>query len=176
MIILTQHSLKFTSKFNREGEDERPGKKAVARGILFLGVAILIFILAGCSQQENTATPEQQDEPLEPVVVDLQVPEHGKVGESITVLATVTQGDEPVEDADEVVFEIWEDGNKDNSEMIDYEHHENGTYKIETTFAKEGTYMIQVHVTARRMHVMPTKQITIGDGGQQNVEDDNEND
>lgn len=122
-------------------------------------ISILIsFLLIGC----NKEVAQEHDENREPVQVDLHVPEQGDVNEPIEISATVTQGEERVEDADEVVFEIWENGKKDESEMIEYEYQENGTYYIEISFPEEGTFHVQVHVTARRMHVMPTKQITIG--------------
>lgn len=131
--------------------------RSLFKGGRFLIGILLVFVLLGCSRDDTTA------EPVEPIEVELQVPEKGKVNEPIEISATVTQGDELVADADEVIFEIWKDGNKEECEMIGYDFHENGTYSIVTTFTDEGVFHVQVHVTARRMHVMPTKQITIGD-------------
>ena len=124
--------------------------------ILFL--ILIAFVLIGCNEEKA----QDLEDHMEPVEVDLHVPETGEVNEMITISATVIQGGEQVEDADEVVFEIWPDGKKEENEMIEYEYQENGTYYIETSFSQDGIYHVQVHVTARRMHVMPTKQIMIG--------------
>ncbi|WAA13461.1 FixH family protein [Fervidibacillus halotolerans] len=124
-----------------------------------------IFLLSSCNEKET----ETDDELGEIVEVDLQVPEKAEVGEEVTVVAHVTQGDEEVADADEVVFEVWEEGKKANSDMIDFTKQEDGKYYLDLQFDSEGVYVVQVHVTARRMHVMPKKTIIVGNP---NITDD----
>jgi hypothetical protein len=101
------------------------------------------------------------DESLEVLDVKLEGPKNIQQNKTATYKAIVTQGDEPVADADEVMFEIWKDGAKAASEMIEAEYEEEGTYLIETTFSQEGTYYVQSHVTARSMHTMPKQQVTV---------------
>lgn len=127
--------------------------------ISFFSIVLLtILFLLGC-QSSQTNHDHDRSDPI-PVVVELTVPEKGKIGETISISALVTHGEEEVEDA-EVEFEIWLVNEKENSVMIDVENQENGTYQINYVFDEAGEYIVQVHVTARRMHVMPDKKITI---------------
>src|SRR5690554_3739468 len=107
-------------------------------------VLVLFFILlAGCSQSEDE---------LHFLEVDLTVtPEHGEVNEAIVFEAKVTYGSEEVTDADEVIFEIWR-AHDEEHEKIEVSHSENGIYRLEKTFDREGTYYIISHVTARDYH------------------------
>ncbi|MEK6454247.1 FixH family protein [Caldifermentibacillus hisashii] len=129
----------------------------------YLTIILILFsfLLTACNDSTKKTTNEEEIPEL--VEVDLQVPEKAEVGEKILIKAHVTQGNEEVDDADEVVFEIWKNGSKDESQMLDFTKQEKGNYQLETTFDSSGVYYIQVHVTARRMHVMPKQQIIIGD-------------
>lgn len=127
--------------------------------IFMLGVAMLA-VVAACGKEEDVPTDAALPEPLE---VELTVPEQAEANESVTVSALVTQGDEEVEDATEVEFEIWEEGKKDDSIHVESTNEKKGIYSAETTFEQDGIYHVQVHVTARGMHVMPEKQIQIGE-------------
>lgn len=84
--------------------------------------------------------------------------------ETVQLKATVTYGDEKVKGAEEMEFEYWEKGNEDNSTMVQSTNNEDGTYNAEVTFDHDGVYEIYAHTTARGMHTMPKKSITIGDG------------
>nr|WP_279325953.1 FixH family protein [Bacillus sp. FJAT-47783] len=108
--------------------------------------------------------------------VDLQVPANGEVDKEIKLQAEVTFGDEKVEDANEVMFEIWKDGKKDSSEMIEAKHSSNGIYEITYRFKEDGVYFIQSHVTAKDQHNMPKKQIVIGDPEKEEVTEQHEHD
>ena len=105
------------------------------------------------------------DEVPLPISVDLTVTEEVEVNGTIEMAAVVTQGDEKVEDADEVVFEVWEEGKKDESVKIESTNEKEGLYTAETSFDHDGLFHIQVHVTARGMHTMPKKEVTVGNGG-----------
>ena len=128
-------------------------------GMFMMGTA-MVAALAGCGQDEEVPTEVSLPEPIE---VDLTVPEQGAVNESIMLTTHVTQDGENVEDASEVEYEIWEEGKKEDSVLIETTNDKEGIYSAETTFETDGTYHVQVHVTARDMHVMPEKQIQIGD-------------
>lgn len=118
---------------------------------------ILFLSLAGCIQKNDETSADLADM----VEVKLDVPENEQIGKSVILQSHVTQGDDVVDDADEVVFEIWKDEEKEESVMIDYTKKENGMYEAEMIFEEVGLYHVQVHVTARRMHVMPKTQIEI---------------
>ena len=123
----------------------------------------LLIVLVACGGG-NGATGDNNDEMPKMVEVDLQVDDRVNPNEPIQFKAFVTQGDENVDDADEVVYEIWnvQDG-RETSEMIEAIHSGNGLYEIEHTLTNENVYFVQVHVTARNLHVMPMKHFVVGD-------------
>ncbi|WP_045524064.1 FixH family protein [Neobacillus niacini] len=123
---------------------------------LFLIIVSVLFISA-CNNKE-----QKSDDLPEFVEVELTVnPEKGNVNEPIVFEAKVTQGDENVEDADEVKFEIWR-AKDEKHEKIVVEHAEDGIYRFEKSFEQDGTYYIISHVTARDMHNMPKKVFVVG--------------
>jgi hypothetical protein len=125
---------------------------------LFLILIIVsVLSLSACNNKDQKAN----DLP-EFVEVDLTVtPEKGNVNEPMVFEAKVTQGDENVEDADEVAFEIWR-SKDEKHEKIKVKHTEDGIYRLEKSFQQEGTYYIISHVTARDMHNMPKKVFVVG--------------
>ncbi len=120
-----------------------------------------LLILVACSGSETTEETPNNTEELGPLVVDLSVPDTGEIGEPIMFSTAVTQGDEGVEDANEVVYEIWLEGSKEESELIETDKQDGHLYMLQYTFEVAGTYHVQTHVTARGMHQMPTEQIRI---------------
>ena len=63
---------------------------------------------------------------------------------------------------------------KDRGEMIESTNEKNGLYRAETSFDHDGVFNVQVHVTARDMHVMPKAVVTVGEGAVENAEADEE--
>jgi hypothetical protein len=128
----------------------------------FIMLAFAVILIGGCgSGSDGGGSDDDVPEPLE---VALDVPESADVNEKVVFTATVTQGDEKIKDADEVEFEIWEDGKKGDSEMIEAKNNGDGTYEMEKAFDRDGAFIVQVHVTARGMHNMPKKSIAVGKG------------
>ncbi|CAM4096727.1 hypothetical protein Gste01_02300 [Geobacillus stearothermophilus ATCC 7953] len=78
---------------------------------LFALALISLFVLGGCSQEKEA-----------PELIEVKfktIPENIKVNKEVELVATVTQGTEKVEDADEVTFEIWKEGQtKDQHKKI----------------------------------------------------------
>ncbi|UYZ22537.1 FixH family protein [Mesobacillus jeotgali] len=118
----------------------------------------LFFMMTGCSNSESGVNNEEEPELLE---VDLIAPGDILIGDEVVLAAEVTQGEEKVEDADEVKFEVRKVGDED-SEMIEATHQGKGMYEIKKTFKEDGEYMVTAHVTARSMHNMPSEKITVG--------------
>lgn len=118
-----------------------------------------MFTLAACG--DNEAVDE-----LAMLEVEFEIPETLDVGETLKLEAVVTYGEETVTDADEVVFEVWEKDDQDNSEMIEAENNEDGTYTAETSFDDDGIYEMYAHTTARAMHTMPKREVVVGEGGE----------
>ena len=133
-------------------------------------IMFMLAILVACGGAETEKT-DQSDE-LAVLEVEFIVPETADPGETVTLEAVVTYGEEKVEDAKEVVFEYWLKGNEDNSTKIDGVHQENGSYIADVTFEEAGIYEMYAHTTAKGLHTMPLTSITIGDGGE--VEDEEE--
>jgi ABC-type glycerol-3-phosphate transport system substrate-binding protein len=118
---------------------------------------VSVLVLASCSSQK-----EKQSTMPKMLDVNLAIsPQKAVVNQSITFEATVTQGKERVNDADEVTFEIWR--SKDpNHERIDIKKGKNGVYSLTKTFQQDGTYYVISHITARGLHNMPKKEFVIG--------------
>src|SRR5690606_15251112 len=91
-------------------------EKDMTKKILLVLVA-LAFVLGACSNSGKKK--DSEDEMPVPIDVQLNVNETADVNEKVALLASVMQGDEEVADADEVMFEVWQEGSKDESEMIE---------------------------------------------------------
>ena len=129
------------------------------RFTLFFLLVILLFVAACSNEPENEEVDAFQD--LTVLQVEFIVPESAEAGEKITLEAIVTYGEEQVTDADEVTFEYWEADNRENSIMVDAHNNGDGTYTAEVVFEKNGIYEMYAHTTAKDMHTMPKKTITI---------------
>ncbi|WP_343795528.1 FixH family protein [Bacillus carboniphilus] len=140
--------------------------------LTYLVILLSVMVLSACGKEDdNPGSDTNEDITLKTIEVDLQVPEHANPGEDVLIKAKVTQGDEEVEDAQAVKFEIWEKNDKDNSEMIDFTDQSGGTYGITHSFEKEAIYEVQVHVDARNMHVMPKTMIQVGEASLDDYEE-----
>ncbi|MCM3705556.1 MULTISPECIES: FixH family protein [Cytobacillus] len=128
--------------------------------ILFSLMAGLL-VLGGCSQSEEEKTGKNDEVPqiIEAVI---EAPETINPGGEAALAVTVKQGGEAVTDADEVKFEIWQEGQKENGEMIEAKHGSEGKYTADHVFTEEGLYYVQSHVTARSQHTMPMVSIQVG--------------
>ncbi|MEW8987437.1 MAG: FixH family protein [Bacillus sp. (in: firmicutes)] len=124
---------------------------------LFLFIS-LFFMMTGCTNSELEVNKEEERELLE---VNLIAPEDILAGNEVVLAAEVTQGEEKVEDAYEVKFEVRKVRDED-SEMIDAAHQGKGIYEIKKIFKEDGEYLVTAHVTARSMHNMPSEKVTVG--------------
>ncbi|MBL4951531.1 FixH family protein [Neobacillus sp. YIM B02564] len=126
-------------------------------------IGTIMIIAAGCGTAKEKNQSSQDQGMPEMIDVTLKIdPEHPQPNKEVTISATVTQGKEKVDDADEVVFEVWKDG-QEKHEKIKGESKGNGVYSITKSFSESGVYYAISHVTARDMHNMPKKEFTVGD-------------
>src|SRR5690606_2923695 len=96
------------------------------------------------------------------VEVEILMPEDISVGEAVTLSAYISQGDEDVNDADDVTFEICEEGASDEEhDRILAEFDQDGTYSISYTFETAVTYHVISYVNEREMHIMPEEIIEV---------------
>lgn len=100
-----------------------------------LGMILMLTLLSACG---NSAANSGKGEVPELLEVKLTGPEQVEKNESVIVKAAVTYGDTPVDDADDVQFEVWKDGDKDNSKMIQPKKENKGLYELHTAFKKDG--------------------------------------
>ncbi|QDP41255.1 FixH family protein [Radiobacillus deserti] len=123
---------------------------------------MLALVLSACG--DNGSEPSNEPAEVEMIEANLQVPKEGITGEKVSLQVEVTQGEETVTDAEEVVFEIWPTDNKEASEKVTASLEEDA-YVATYTFDSPGSFSVQSHVTARGLHTMPIKEISItGDG------------
>ncbi|MBD1380242.1 FixH family protein [Metabacillus arenae] len=137
----------------------------------FIGMFFLMSILsmtAACGQTLENKNGESEQKELHILDVELSGPKKLDINQEGEFIAQVSLGEEKVNDADEVEFEIWLDGNKDKSEMVRAEELGEGKYAVSKKFDKEGTYTIQSHVTARDQHTMPKMTVQVGAGSPSN--------
>lgn len=136
------------------------------RTALYMIIFACVLILGACgnSNEGASSSDERPGLPIARMIeVDLNLPETAEVGEEVIIEATVTLDNEPVEDADEVVFEVWQRDQKDDGQHIDGEHQGDGVYSISLSFDEDDLYYVISHVTVEEMHNMPQKRIAVGD-------------
>lgn len=134
---------------------------------------LMMLLLAACTEEGSSAGT---GDTLEEVEVEFNTAESADPGEEVVLSAAVSQGGEAIEDADEVVFEVWQSGDRAHGEMLEGAHTEGGVYEHNWTFDEEGLYFIQAHTTARRMHVMPKMELTVGDPDPSSITPDDSDD
>ncbi|RLQ85067.1 FixH family protein [Planomicrobium sp. Y74] len=142
--------------------------------MIWIAILAGMLLLAACGEEEADTSGTGTN--LNPIETAFNSAETADPEEKVTLSVTVMQGEELVEDADEVVFEVWESGHRDESEMLPAEHVGEGVYEAETTFEEEGLYFAQAHTNARRMHVMPKQEITVGNPDPESIVPDNSDD
>ncbi|MEK5441186.1 FixH family protein [Fredinandcohnia sp. FSL W7-1320] len=125
---------------------------------------LITGLLAACGNEDKNEEKDQMSQELVPLEVEFIVPEKAEAGEKVLLKAVVTYGEEKVKDADEVKFEYWETGNQGDSTMVESTNKNDGTYIAEVTFDHDGVYEMYAHTTAKDMHTMPKKSITVGEG------------
>jgi hypothetical protein len=134
------------------------------KAVLTLGVSLLALTACGTEGDNNTGGAVSVDDVnLDQLEVEIDAPETLDLGEETELRAFVTQGEESIDDADEVMFEVWTEGAKSESEMVEADFSgEEGWYETSYTFDEEAHYHVQAHTTARGMHVMPVHEMEVG--------------
>ena len=136
-----------------------------------LSLLAIPVLVVGCNEEVDT----NKEGSYIPQIVEVAILTEEKlpVGEKIKLAAQVKQGDEYVEDAEEVKFEVWESGLREDGVMLDGLLTNDGIYEAEFTFNHDGVYYMFAHTTARGMHVMPKKELIVGTPDMSKVLEDN---
>ncbi|CAN7235353.1 FixH family protein [Rossellomorea arthrocnemi] len=132
------------------------------RIIFLFSIMLSIGILEACGSDEKQ---NDKKEGQVPQMLEVKVktdPGELSAGKTNQVSAIVTQGEEKVSDADEVLFEIWKEGVSEEDHIKkEAELKEDGIYAIDYTFDEKGKYFIIAHVTARDLHNMPKVEVNV---------------
>ncbi|WP_088102429.1 FixH family protein [Halalkalibacter urbisdiaboli] len=131
------------------------------KGLKLGCLLLIIIIISACGSNEKNSGGQM--ELVQPIEVEVDSVEKAEVGENITITSVISQGEEVVEDANEVMYEVWKEEDKGSSVMLEPSEIEGHIYRLHHTFDEAGLYHIQVHVTAREMHRMPTIKIQVGE-------------
>ncbi|OUM90909.1 MAG: hypothetical protein BAA01_00315 [Bacillus thermozeamaize] len=135
------------------------------RSVVMLGlVTMLAWLLMACGNVHEPSEGEHKlGNPSEPVMVEfVTAADSLEPNKDVKLQVKVTQGGNAVSDADEVIFEIWKEGNKEGAEKIPAHHEGDGIYSIAYRFPESGNYEVIAHVTARGMHTMPQQTFHVG--------------
>lgn len=128
-------------------------------------------LIVGCNEEVDTN--EAGSDMPQLVEVTILTEDKQPVGEKVKLAAQVKQGGEFVEDAEEVKFEVWESGMREDSVMLDGVLTKEGTYEVDFTFDHDGVYYMFAHTTARGMHIMPKIKLIAGNPDMSKVIEDN---
>jgi len=128
-------------------------------------------LIVGCNEEVDTN--EAGSDMPQLVEVTILTEDKQPVGEKVKLAAQVKQGGEFVEDAEEVKFEVWESGMREDSVMLDGVLTKEGTYEVDFTFDHDGVYYMFAHTTARGMHIMPNIKLIAGNPDMSKVIEDN---
>jgi len=131
------------------------------RGLSVLLFALILIVISGCGDKSSHNHSDSMA--MEPIQVLLQVnPTEIQAGEKVQFEAKVTHQGKTVDDAKEVMFEIWKDGDsEDQHSKITVKSAGEGSYVLEKTFKAAGNYHVTSHVTARDQHSMPSAEFSV---------------
>ncbi|QRG69493.1 FixH family protein [Brevibacillus choshinensis] len=123
----------------------------------------LLCLLATACGKDNQEAALPSSEPIDAAFSML--PANPAKGETITFSVKVTQNGSPVDDAKEVKFEWWKDGQEQHV-TIPATLQADGVYTAVQSIGEPGSYYVYYHVTARDFHNMQKVAFTVGDGQQ----------
>ncbi|SDC45842.1 YtkA-like [Terribacillus halophilus] len=129
------------------------------RVVKFSPLLLTFFLLAACS-----ADPEAADHyaKREEVNVIIEAPASIEADSAPQIDVKLTQDGQVLEQEASVHFLVWKDDNKADAESIPASL-EDGTYHLEYNFPSDGVYFIKADVKVDNIHLMPTKQIRVGE-------------
>ncbi|WP_026690875.1 FixH family protein [Alteribacter aurantiacus] len=128
------------------------------RMIIFTAVVLLII---GCS--DDPVTEETEAQSGERINVRMLYDDEVRPNEETTLRVQVQQAGEQVDDAEEVIFEIWPHGRSYESVELEAEHAGEGIYESEHTFDEENLFYVQPRVSARNRQSMTLSELIVGD-------------
>jgi len=123
------------------------------RIMYLLPCLLLLLAMLACGQdQQQSALPVEAVFALEP--------SQPAANDNVTFAVTVTQDGKPVDDASEVKFEWWKEGQEPHM-MLDATFQKDGLYIAKQSITEPGTYFVYYHVSARGTHTMKKIPFTV---------------
>ncbi|PAD38871.1 hypothetical protein CHH53_08875 [Terribacillus sp. 7520-G] len=144
----------------------KKGEKQMRR-LAYIPWLLTLFLLAACS-----ADPEAADHyaKREEVNVNIEAPSSIEADSAPQIDVKLTQDGQALEQEAEVHFLIWKDDNKADADEIPASLDADGTYHLEYNFPSDGVYFIKADVRVGNIHLMPTKQIRVGELTEEEIE------
>ncbi|GED72373.1 hypothetical protein BRE01_60750 [Brevibacillus reuszeri] len=133
---------------------------------LFVLLCAIALIASACGNANSEHTELTSGAPVEAAFSF--TPTEPAVREAITFSVKVTQEGKPVDDAKEVKFEWWKDGQEQHV-TIPAALTSDGVYTAQQTIDEPGSYFVYYHVTARDFHNMQKTPFTVKGQGDEHA-------
>lgn len=133
----------------------KPNRAVWMYVFLLLAAAALV---AGCGQEKQ---PAERTIPEKLEVKFAAAPASPPAGAETTLSVAVEQGGKKVEDADEVKFEIWREGQTEAHTIVPANGAGEGRYEAAYRFEKSAVYYVMYHIDARGLHAMQKHKVIV---------------
>lgn len=143
------------------------GRGRMRKSFSYSIAALFVMILTACSNEQDVVTLYKQEKPIN---LNIYIPETFTDNQQETIKVKLTQAGEPLEDADYVHFEIWNQEGSVHYEMEQAKKEKNGIYSVRKDFSEDGLYFVQVHASNDGSIIMPQKQFVVGKLTENDVE------
>ncbi|SNZ02426.1 YtkA-like [Terribacillus aidingensis] len=130
------------------------------RRLVITSLLLMLFLLAACSADPDAAAHYSQ---RKEVNVNIEVPDSIEANSVPRIDVLLTSDGKALDKEADVTFLVWKDDNKAEAETIPASRKEDGGYQLEYTFPSEGVYYVKADVIVDNIHLMPTKQLRVGE-------------
>lgn len=127
------------------------------RLMCMLPCLLLLLAMTACGQDQQQ-TAHHSSTPIE-ATFTLE-PSQPAARDNVTFAVTVTQDGKPVDDASEVIFEWWKEGQEPHL-MLPATFQNDGLYIAKQPITEPGSYFVYYHVSARDSHTMKKIPFTV---------------
>ncbi|MFP7493164.1 FixH family protein [Terribacillus saccharophilus] len=121
---------------------------------------LTFFLLAACSADPEAAEHYAK---REEVNVLIEAPEAIEADTAPQIDVKLSKDGKALEEEATVDFLVWKDENKADAEEFPASLDADGSYHLEYNFPSDGVYFIKADVKVDNLHLMPTKQIRVGE-------------
>ncbi|MFD2629979.1 FixH family protein [Oceanobacillus kapialis] len=138
-------------------------KKGLMR-IVLIGVGLM---LGGCSLNANVESLYKEETHLQAAI---QIPENFTDNHEESIVITLEQDGETVEDPSFVHAEIWKQDGSLSYPMEEVEQGADGEFYVKKAFDEDGLYSIKVHAAQGDSEITPQKQFIVGELSDEELE------